>query len=276
MRERGGGWEVLSRAFAKPGRPGQIARAMSRCFFLPVVLLAAGLVAGSPDLDAAPPAAPPAPPAEPAALTAADILHAVREGQSSRHEALNGQLRDDSNDRVFPFRLVADGPLVRYEFAGKPPVIVQVQYKVGSSTLEESGPDGGRMTPANFDKKILGTDLTFEDLSLRFIYWPQAAIEGEDRFLTLGARAAWRLRLQSPSKSSQYSSVLLWVDKESGALLKAEGFDWQNKLSKRFTVTSGQPLEGKWYLKQMKIEGFDPGTEHARSRTYLEIKGLAK
>ena len=66
------------------------------------------------------------------------------------------------------------------------------------------------------------------------------------------------------------------MDKESGALLKAEGFDWQGKLSKRFTVTSGQRLEDKWYLKQMRIEGFDPGTERVRSRTYLEIKGLAK
>ena len=254
---------------------------MSRSLFLPVVLLAAGLLAaslpaGSPALAAAPPVAAPAEPAEPAALTAADILHAVRAGQSSRHEALNGQLRDDSNDKVFPFRLVADGPLVRYEFAGTPPVTVQVQYKVDSSTLEESGPGGGRMTPATFDKKILGTDLTFEDLSLRFIYWSKATIEGEDRFLTLGARVATRLRLQSPTRYSQYASVLLWVDKESGALLKAEGYDWQNKLGKRFTVTSGQRLEDKWYLKQMKIEGFDPGTERVRSRTYLEIKGLAK
>ena len=247
---------------------------MSRSFFLPAVLLAAGLLAGLPGLAAAPPTAP-AQPAEPAVLTAADILHAVREGQSSRHEALNGQLRNGNNDQVFLFRLVADGPLVRYEFSGKPPVTVQVQYRVDSSTLEESGPDGGKMTPANFDKKILGTDLTFEDLSLRFIYWSQATIEGEDRMMTF-TRPAWRLRLQSPTRRSQYSSVLLWVDKESGALLKAEGFDWQNKLSKRFTVVSGQPLEGKWYLKQMKIEGFDPGTERARSRTYLEIKGLAK
>ena len=245
---------------------------MFRCSFLPAILLAACLFAGSP----CPAAAPAAPAASTPALTAADILHAVREGQSGRHEALDGQLRDDSNDKVFPFRLVADGPLVRYEFAGKPPVTVQVQYKVDSSTLDESGPGGGKMTPANFDKRILGTDLSYEDLALHFIYWSKATIEGEDRFLTLGARSAWRLRLESPTKHTQYSSVLLWVDKESGALLKAEGFDWQNKLCKRFTVVSGQRLEDKWYLKQMKIEAFDPGTEHNRSRTYLEIKALAK
>ena len=269
MREPGGGWEALSRAFAKNDGPGQIADAMPRRFLLPTTLLAVGLLAGSvgrASAQTAPPAAP----------NAADILHAVRAGQADRHEALDGQLRDYSNDKVYPFQLVADGPSVRYQFAGSPPVTVQVQYKVDSSTLEESGPEGGKMTPANFDKKILGTDLTFEDLALRFTYWSHAAIEGEDRFFTLGARAAWRLRLESPTRHSEYSSVLLWVDKDSGALLKAEGFDWQSKLSKRFTVVSGQLLEGKWYLKQMKIEAFDPGTEHVRSRTYLEIKKLAR
>ena len=270
MRATGGGWEVLSRAFAKIDGPGQIARAMSRRSLLSAALLAAGLLARAPCRAGAQTAAAlPAP-------SAADILHAVRAGQADRHEALDGQLRDDANDKVYPFRLVADGPAVRYQFAGSPPVTVQVQYKVDGSTLEESGPDGGKMTPANFDKKILGTDLTFEDLSLRFIYWSHAAIEGEDRFLTLGARSAWRLRLQAPTRRSDASSVLRWVDIESCALLQGEGFDWQNKLSKRFTVRSGQPLEGKWYLKQMKIEGFDPGTEHAHSRTYLEINGLAK
>ena len=45
---------------------------------------------------------------------------------------------------------------------------------------------------------------------------------------------------------------------------------------RRFTVNSGQPINGKWYLKQMKIESFDPGTDHVHGRTYLEIKGLAK
>ncbi len=257
------GGKPFRRPFAKRGVPGEITRAMLRRFFLLASLAVCSFTAPAAENPA------------PAELTAADILHAVRAGQSGRHEALDGQLRDDSNDKIYPFRLVADGPLVRYQFGGKPPETVQVRYNVDNSTLEESGPDGGKMTPANFDKKILGTDLTYEDLSLRFIYWSQAAIEGDDRLMTL-TRPAWRLRLQSPAKRSQYASVLLWVDKESGALLQAEGYDEQGKLSRRFKVISGQQLEGKWYLKQMRIESFDVGSDHVRTRTYLEIKGLAK
>lgn len=211
--------------------------------------------------------------AEPA-LTAADILHAVREAQGTRHDALDGQLRDDIAGLTFPFRLVSDGSQVRYEFKGPPPTAVQVRYNEEGSELVESGPEGsGKLTPANFDKHILGSDLTYEDLALRFLYWPRAVIEGNDSIKT---RDAWKLRLTAPNHRTQYGSVLVWVDKDSGGLLRVDGFDWQGKLIKRFEVVSVQKIDGKTYLKQMRIEGFDPASGHSRSRTYLEIKGLAK
>ena len=88
-------------------------------------------------------------------LTANDILHAVREGQASRHEALDGQLRNDEDGKVFPFRLVADGPQVRYQFGGTPPTTVQVRYNEENSELQESGSGAAteKLNPANFDKK---------------------------------------------------------------------------------------------------------------------------
>ncbi len=213
-------------------------------------------------------------PAESSALTADDILHAVREGQASRHESLDGQLRNDEDGKVFPFRLVADGPMVRYQFSGTPPTTVQVRYNEENSELQEStGITTDKLTPVNFDKKILGTTLTYEDLALRFFYWSKATMEGED---TVKLRKVWKLRLNAPNHRTQYSSVNLWVDKESSALMRAEAYDWQGQRIKRFEVVSGQKLDGKWYLKQMRVENLDPGTDHANSRTYLEIKGLAK
>ena len=199
-------------------------------------------------------------------LTATDILRTVREAQGSRHEALNGRLRNNETGAAFPFKLVADGPTVRYQFDGKPPTTLQVQYDTDGSRLEESsGGSTEKLTPVNFDKKILGTDLSYEDLALRFVYWPKATLLGEDTF---ELRKVWR---------TQYSSVNLWVDKESGALLKAEAYNWDNpsKLVKRFQVNGGQKLEGKWYLKEMRIENIDSETGKAKSRSYLNITGLA-
>ncbi len=214
------------------------------------------------------------PAAPEAALSATDILRAVRDAQGTRHDALDGQLRDDIAGLTFPFRLVSNGPQVRYEFRGPPPTAVEVHYNKDGSELVESGPEGsGKLSPANFDKHILGSDLTYEDLALRFVYWPQAVIEGNDSIKT---RDAWKLRLTAPNHRTQYASVLVWVDKGSGGLVRVDGFDWQGKLTKRFEVISVQKIEGKTYLKQMRIEGFDPATNRVRSRTYLEIKGPAK
>ena len=132
---------------------------------------------------------------------------------------------------MFPFRLISNGPIVRYQFAGPPPVTVQVRYGEDSSQLEEVSTARGteRLTALNFDKPILGTDLTYEDLALRFLYWSHATIEGDDSIKT---RPAWKLLLTAPTHRTQYAKVELWVDKESGALLKAEATDWSGHLIK--------------------------------------------
>lgn len=252
MREEGGQWKAR---FCK--RQPRADSAGMRTFFPGMALLVA--------LSAA----------QGAGLTAADILAAVREGQASRHESLEGQLRNDSDGRTFPFRLVADGPLVRYEFAGPPATVVEVRYNEENSELRESVGGGAaeRLTAANFDKKILGADLAYEDMALRFVYWSRASLEEEDNATTFPAN---KLKLVAPSPRSQYAYVLLWVGKDSGALLRAEGYDAKGRVIKRFEVRSGQKIGGKWYLKQMRIENVDSATSRVVSRTYLEIKGTAK
>ena len=57
-----------------------------------------------------------------------------------------------------------------------------------------------------------------------------------------------------------------------GALMRMEGYDWNGQLAKRFEVVSAQKIEGRWFLKQMRIEEIQPGTGKVQARTYLEIK----
>lgn len=205
-------------------------------------------------------------------VNAVDILRTVREAQSTKRQTLNGQLRTDRGTTL-PFLLVSDGPRIQYRFQPPAPAATfQVRLNDENSQLEEVG-SGERLTPLNFDKTVLDTDLTYEDLALRFLYWSRARITDEE---TVKTRPAWKLRCDAPSRRSGYSSVNLWIDKESGALLKAEGYGWDGALRKRFDVVSAQKIEGAWYLKQMRIESMEPGGDKVRSRTYLEIKGVAK
>jgi len=132
-----------------------------------------------------------------------------------------------------------------------------------------TGAGAEKLTASKLDRKIRGTGITYEDLSLKFLYWPNARLLDEE---TVRTRRCWKLQVQAPSRESQYSRVVLWIDEASGALIRMEGYDWDGRICKRFEVVSAQKIDNRWFLKQMRIEQLQPGTNNVESRTYLEIK----
>jgi hypothetical protein len=201
------------------------------------------------------------------APSAQEILDQVRLQQSQQQLDLQGQLRSDAT--VIPFRITQTGPVIRYTFAN-PPEVVQLRLGENGAQLDLVLLDSTKKFSASrLDEKIGGTAVTYGDLALKFLYWPNAQVLGAD---TLRSRNCWKLRLMAPSRDAQYATVLLWVDKESGALMRMEGYDQNNRLLKRFEVVSAQKIDGRWFLKQMRVEEMEPGTNKVQSRSYLEIK----
>jgi hypothetical protein len=199
--------------------------------------------------------------------SAKEILESVRLQRAQQQTDLNGQLRED--EKVIPFRLSQNGPVIRYSFSN-PDEALQLRLGDNDSRLEEVTRAGvEKISPAQFDKKVRGTGVTYEDLAMKFLYWPNARVGGEN---SIEMRNCWKLELKAPSRQSAYSNIYLWVDKEGGALMRMDGFDWSGQLAKRFRVVSAQKIDGRWFLKQMRIEEFIPGTQKVRTRTYLEIK----
>ena len=199
--------------------------------------------------------------------SASEILASVRMIEARQQIDLQGQLRE--NDLVIPFRLIQNGPLIRYSFTN-PDEVLQLRLGQNSSRLDLVTDTGTEKFAAEkLNQKIRGTSLTYEDLAFKFLYWQTARVLGEENVRT---RKCWKLQLRAPSRESQYSNVLLWIDKASGALMRMEGYDWNAQIVKRFEVVSAQKIDNRWFLKQMRIEELQPGTNHAQSRTYLEIK----
>jgi hypothetical protein len=199
--------------------------------------------------------------------TAKEILATARMQQTHQQIDLQGQLRQDA--KVVPFRLTQNGAVIRYSFAN-PPEALQLRLGENDSKLEQlSGGGVEKIAPAQFDRKVRGMPITYEDLALKFLYWPNSRVVGEE---PVRSRRCWKLELQAPSRESQYSNVTLWVDRSSGALMEMEGYNWNGQLVKRFEVISAQKIDGRWFLKQMRIEELDPATHKVQSRTYLEIK----
>jgi len=199
---------------------------------------------------------------------AKDILASVRLRQSQQELELRGGLREGPN--VVPFRLTQTGPSIRYTFSN-PDEVLQLRLEENESLLEEVTKGGvEKVAPAQFDKKVRGTSVTYEDLALRFLYWQTGRVTGENEIRTVDC---WKLEMKAPSRqSSQYSNVWLWVGKGNGALMKMQAYDWNAKLLKQFEVVSGQKIDGRWFLKEMRIEEMDPATGKPKTRTYLDIE----
>jgi Outer membrane lipoprotein-sorting protein len=199
--------------------------------------------------------------------SAQEILQSVRMLETRQQLDLDGQLRQ--NDNVVPFHITQNGPVIRYSFSD-PDEVLQLRLGENGSRLDLLNGDAADSFPAEkLNEKIRDTGVTYEDLALKFLYWPNGRVLGDE---TVHARSCWKLRLAAPSRDSQYANVFIWVDKKSGALMRLEGYDVGGKLVKRFEVVSTQKIDNRWFLKQMRVDEMQPGTNKVQSRTYLEIK----
>ena len=195
----------------------------------------------------------------------AAILDGVRLAKVDRE--LNGQLRKEDGMTI-PFRLILSGSQVVYQF-DHPDETLRVELKDSSSTLKQDAGGKNRLVSGSqLTEKVRGTDLSYEDLSLHFLYWANPKLEGEQ---TVKGFSCWIILVQHVGRDSNYTSVRLWVMKEGSGLLRAEAFDSKGKLEKRFEVISGQRVEDKWIPKQVRVQAYNPETGKPTSRTYLEI-----
>jgi hypothetical protein len=195
------------------------------------------------------------------------ILDEIRFAQAQIGRPLSGRLRPENGDPV-PFQLQLKGTEFIYTFSN-PPETIRLQLSDNGAVLTDQKSSGQQqISGSKLTEQVRGTDITYEDLSLRFIYWRNAKFEGEQSVRTITCSV---VLVQTDNRSSEYGTVRLWIAKDRGALIKAEGYNWQGKPVKRFEVISGQQIEGKTIFKQIRIEKLDPQSGKVLSRTYLEL-----
>lgn len=201
---------------------------------------------------------------------AEEILKSARVNPLGQPVVLSAQLR--AGGQKVPFQIVVRDGKISYVFEN-PSQEILLGLGEESSTLEER--KGGRtspVAPARYDDSVRGGLLTYEDLALRFLYWRNPKLLGEEK---IGPRTAYKIEIPAPPSATEYGVVRVWVDKSQGALMKIEGYDRNGRLSKKFSVVSVQQIDGQWMLKQMSVERMDPQTRKVALRTYLEILGKA-
>lgn len=201
---------------------------------------------------------------------ARDLLKSVRIAQSAQDWKLTGRLR--TGNRKHPFRLDLEKGAIRYEFIDTGDTITLRLGEKGSTLEETKGGKTGRITAAKFDAPVRDTQISYEDLALRFLYWTDATVTGSG---LIAAHSCWKVEVRPPNrKESQYNRVMLWIGKDDGALMKAESYDDAGKWARRFTVIGVMKRDGYWLLKQMRIES--AARASTSSPTYLEIEDVEK
>ena len=195
------------------------------------------------------------------------ILEQLRSAQTQINRTLTGRLRPENGDAI-PFQLQLKGGEFDYKFT-KPLETIKLQLTENGSVLTDQEAGNQQvLAGSRLSQPVRGTDISYEDLSLRFIYWKNPKYEGEQRVRTITCSI---VLVQPSARTSEYGSVRLWIAKDRGALIKAEGYNWQGKTIKRFEVISGQQIEGKTIFKQIRIERLDPENGKVISRSYLEL-----
>ena len=202
------------------------------------------------------------------AQDAHDILRAARMSPAARPASLQAQIRGD--DKPTPLRISLKDGVISYEFTA-PEQAILLKLQPGSTKLMEKKNGSIRtLSGRELHQEIRDTGVTYQDLSLGFLYWPLPILQGEE---TVKTRPCWKIDLQAPSGEEVYGVARVWIDKNSGAILRIEGYDKKGLLLRRFEIVSAQKIDDLWMLKQMRIESFNPGNPTPLTRRYLEVLG---
>lgn len=197
------------------------------------------------------------------------LLENVRLGATLQHGKLDGHIR--KSGKRTPLSLHMKGQDITFQFfVDKKWNGFHMQLKQGRAKLFETVQGKAKpFPPKKIGEAIIGSDVTYEDLSLRFLYWKDAKIEGQDK---IKMQACHKIRLNNPGKDGRYKTVYIWVHQKFGALMQVAGYDAQGHLIKRFHVTELMTVEKVQTLKKMNVETYKPGTNKVIGVTYLEFK----
>lgn len=207
-----------------------------------------------------------------------ELLRAMREMTVSQgNRDVMGSIRKGRNK--VPFSLSARGETIVFQYKHDNAwqrFDVRIHERNADLVLVKNG-KAQVMAPSAYAQTIAGTDVCYEDLSLRFLYWKGGKLVNDSSASRIKGRDCYIVEVKNPSPGTgQFAWVRMWVDKENGTTWQIDGYGADGKLRKRFSITSVQRLsDGTWFFKQMKLEVRNPQNPNRTiALDYLEMDDL--
>ena len=95
--------------------------------------------------------------------------------------------------------------------------------------------------------EILGTGLTWADLSFSMLWWPDSKLVGEEKKIN---RDAYVIDIPIPDSEN---IMRLWVEKYMGMVLEAQTLDKKEKQLRRMKIKSIKKMDGMWVAKDLEL-----------------------
>ena len=145
--------------------------------------------------------------------------------------------------------------------------IVQAEY--GYDLVRKAGATDLKLTKddkdVEFEKsgQILGTDVTWSDLTLDYLRWDDVSFDAEREGETVHGQVCTVIVMKKGERQ-----VRVWVDRKTGALMQAEEMR-DGKAVRRLWGTRLKKFGERWMANVMEVETIGSG-----HRTKITVEGL--
>ena len=146
--------------------------------------------------------------------------------------------------------------------------IVQAEY--GYDLVRKAGETDLKLTKddkdVEFEKsgQILGTDVTWSDLTLDYLWWDDVSFDAEREGETVHGQVCTVIVMKKGERQ-----VRVWVDRKTGALMQAEEMK-DGKAVRRLWGTRLKKFGERWMANVMEVETV--GSGHRTKITVEELK----
>ena len=199
------------------------------------------------------------------------ILEGARMSATLTHldEGLRGDLRHGREKT--PVVLFLKGENIQFQFSENNGPWQGFHMRIGDEAFNLYEIKDGKthaFSAAKMVEPVAGTDLTYEDLAMRFFYWPDPKLEGRE---DVAGQECYKIRIDKPAgKPGRYEAVYVWVHTKFGAFMRIRGHDKEGGLIKEFQVEDVmQVAKDVWTLRKMQVATHDP--ENGRRVSITEV-----
>ncbi|MEK7950436.1 outer membrane lipoprotein-sorting protein [Luteolibacter soli] len=201
---------------------------------------------------------------------AAAMVRSIRLSATLQQMDLNGSVEKDGGPKAAVSLFVRQGNM-QFQIAGQKPFHIRMGDE-DAELLEITDAKGNfkKFPVSRLSEPVAGTDVSYEDLTLRFLYWKKATFAGEEK---ANGEDCYKIRLDNTDGNGAYGVVYVWVHKKYGAFWQIRAHDRKGVPLKEFQVNSVMKLpDDKGYtIKEMRVNALD-AESRTKSITYLRFE----